>query len=93
MMLETKYRVALLSAFFVLSACSETANDNTPEPTPAALPAATYVGREACVDCHAEESKAWLGSHHDLAMQQADVQTVLGDFDDTMFEKDGVQSL
>ena len=92
MMLETKYRVALLSAFVLLSACSKPANDNTPESTPEPLPAATYVGKEACVDCHTEESKAWLGSHHDLAMQQADAQTVLGDFDDALFEKDGVRS-
>jgi Flp pilus assembly protein TadD len=91
-MLETKYRVALLSAFVLLSACSKPANDNTPETTPEPLPAATYVGKEACVDCHTEESKAWLGSHHDLAMQQADAQTVLGDFEDALFEKDGVRS-
>ncbi|MFA0231851.1 hypothetical protein AB4491_23130, partial [Vibrio sp. 10N.261.45.A7] len=27
----------------------------------------TYVGSEACVDCHSEEVKAWQGSHHDMA--------------------------
>ena len=92
-MSETKYRVALLCAFVLLSACSEPASDNTPETVPEPLPAATYVGREACIDCHAEQSKAWLGSHHDLAMQQANAQTVLGDFEDALYEKDGIKSL
>ena len=93
MMSVTKYRVALLSAFVLLSACSEPASDNTPAPIPEPLPAATYVGKETCVECHAEESKAWLGSHHDLAMQQANARTVLGDFADAVFEKDGIKSL
>ena len=74
----------------MLYACSEPASNNTPEPVP--LPDATYVGAAACVDCHAEETQAWLGSHHDLAMQPADAQTVLGDFDDANFEKDGISS-
>jgi Flp pilus assembly protein TadD len=42
--------------------------------------AATYVGREACAGCHADEARAWEGSDHDLAMQEASEKTVLGDF-------------
>ena len=30
--------------------------------------------------CHADAGKAWQGSHHQLAMQTANAQTVLGDF-------------
>ena len=45
-----------------------------------------YVGRESCVTCHAEEAAAHADSHHDLAMQPATPETVLGDFDDTTFE-------
>ncbi len=41
----------------------------------------TYVGRQACVGCHEREHDLWLGSHHDLAMQPADRNTVLGDFE------------
>lgn len=49
-----------------------------------------YVGRQACVNCHAEQDKLWQGSHHDLAMQEANQQTVLGDFRNVEFSKDGV---
>jgi tetratricopeptide (TPR) repeat protein len=60
---------------------------------------AEFVGRQACVECHPGETDRWSGSHHDLAMQPADPDTVLGDFDDatlthfgvtsTFFERDG----
>lgn len=38
-----------------------------------------------CFECHAEETRAWRGSHHDLAMQEATPETVLGDFNDVEF--------
>ena len=44
-----------------------------------------YVDDAACADCHAREHDAWSGSHHDLAMQEATVETVLGDFDGATF--------
>ena len=30
-----------------------------------------YVGVRSCEECHAEETRRWRGSHHDLAMQEA----------------------
>jgi predicted CXXCH cytochrome family protein len=51
---------------------------------------ANYVGRQACVSCHAEQDKLWQGSHHDLSMQEANQQTVLGDFRNVEFSKDGI---
>ena len=54
------------------------------------LSAAEYVGGQQCANCHADEATAWLGSHHDLAMQAADANTVLGDFDDSSFLYNGV---
>ena len=36
------------------------------------------------------ETLAWTGSHHDLAMQNADEVTVKGDFDDAEFTYAGV---
>ena len=53
---------------------------------------ATYVGREACAGCHPREHSLWRGSHHDLAMQVATEETVLGDFDDVTFTHFGVTS-
>jgi Flp pilus assembly protein TadD len=58
-----------------------------------ALPkSASYVGREACAACHARETKLWMGSHHDLAMQEANEETVLGDFGGAQFDYHGVIS-
>lgn len=56
------------------------------------LPPAHFVGRAACAGCHAEQERLWQGSHHDLAMQEATPQTVLGDFNHAEFSKDGVVS-
>jgi predicted CXXCH cytochrome family protein len=53
---------------------------------------ATYVGREACKDCHRKAYDAWTGSDHDLAMQEANESTVLADFNDATFEQFGVVS-
>jgi len=51
-----------------------------------------FVGSAQCADCHAEETKRWRGSHHDLAMAEADQATVLGDFNDVEFTAHGVTS-
>ncbi len=49
-----------------------------------------YVGEEACQACHSKEFQEWQGSHHDLAMQEANESTVLGDFNQIHFIKDGI---
>lgn len=54
--------------------------------------AATFVGGAVCATCHRAEAEAWSGSDHDLAMQEATAATVLGDFDDAVFEAYGVTS-
>ena len=56
------------------------------------ITAATFVGRQACVQCHAREVELWEDSHHDLAMQVADENTVLGDFDNATFTYNGITS-
>jgi len=58
----------------------------------AEVPEPTFVGRDACVECHALETELWTDSHHDLAMQLPTPETVLGDFDDALFEHQGVVS-
>lgn len=55
-------------------------------------PAAHYVGGQACARCHAGEYGAWQGSHHDLAMQEANEQTVLGDFAGATYSYAGITS-
>lgn len=58
--------------------------------TPPSPSMAAYVGADTCATCHAVETGLWRDSHHALAMQHADETTVLGDFNDATFDKDGV---
>jgi len=56
------------------------------------LKPAQYVKRQTCISCHEEQYTEWSGSHHDLAMQVASEQTVLGHFNDAPFTHFGVTS-
>jgi predicted CXXCH cytochrome family protein len=53
---------------------------------------ATFVGSETCAGCHRGEADLWRDSQHKHAMDHAAEKTVLGDFNDATFEKDGVRS-
>lgn len=60
-----------------------------------AIPAdrrAEYIGRKSCVDCHQQEHDAWHGSDHDLAMDYATPEFVLGDFNNAELEHFDVTS-
>jgi tetratricopeptide (TPR) repeat protein len=54
--------------------------------------AATFVGSQKCMDCHKKEFDKWQDSHHDHAMDEANENTVLGDFSSTVFEIHGATS-
>lgn len=54
--------------------------------------AADFVGTDACKACHADAYDNWQGSHHDLAMQLPNADTVLGDFDNATFSDGEVTS-
>lgn len=62
-----------------------------PEPSPASRHS-EYVGAKTCSQCHRDEFEAWTGSHHALAIQEANAQTVLGNFDNAIFKHYGVES-
>jgi len=49
----------------------------------------SYQGSSACRSCHAEAFAKWSGSQHERAMQVASDDTVLGNFEDARFTKDG----
>jgi len=49
-----------------------------------------YVGSETCVACHEDQAAAWTGSHHALAWTWPSPETVVADFDATVFEHDGM---
>ena len=85
--LMVRHYAASLATLLVATACGN------PEPrasTP--TPEATYVGRAVCAECHAGEASRWADSHHDLAMQEPNADTVLGDFAGATFDADGVST-
>jgi len=47
---------------------------------------------KSCVACHDQQHRDWQGSHHDLAMQHASKDTMLGDFNNTEFTANGITS-
>ena len=59
---------------------------------PASRPVATFVGGKKCMDCHQLEYDRWQNSHHDRAMEVANGETVLGDFNNAVAEFHGVTS-
>jgi len=61
-------------------------------PVAAPINAATYVGAAACKSCHDAAYDAWTGSHHALAMQQANDKTVLGNFANAKLSYAGITS-
>lgn len=52
--------------------------------------APTFVGSEACRDCHEDEARNWDRSHHAQAWMAPTSQSVKGDFDGTTFTHDGM---
>ena len=94
-------RLAVLLASVALAACSPgsgpaptptVAATATPTIAPLAMPAPEYVGRGACLGCHAEVAAAWGASQHAAALQPANIGTVLGDFTGATFTQGGVTS-
>jgi predicted CXXCH cytochrome family protein len=86
------YLFALMSlAGFMLSGCKNEIEE--PKPVNIEQPRkAEFVDRQLCIECHEEQYKEWLGSHHDLAMDVANEQTVIGDFNNATFTHQGVTS-
>ena len=68
----------LLTKFFLTGILLYTATANA------------FTGSAACEGCHVQEYKRWQGSHHDLAMQLPDPNTVLGNFDNASFTYNGI---
>lgn len=62
------------------------------QPKPAQLKDASFVDQKQCIGCHKQEHEEWQSSHHDLAMDVASNDTVLGDFDSSKFSAHGVTS-
>ena len=55
-------------------------------------PVGTFVGSKKCEACHRKTYEKWQNSHHDQAMDIANERTVLGDFNNAVFEIQGKAS-
>ena len=53
---------------------------------------AQMVDEQQCQGCHDAQVKDWQGSHHQLAMQAAEPQTILADFNNAAFKGEGENS-
>lgn len=49
-----------------------------------------FSGSDSCAGCHPQQHTLWRGSHHDLAIQEATIDSVLGDFNDARFAHRGI---
>jgi predicted CXXCH cytochrome family protein len=53
---------------------------------------AQFVGSETCAGCHKAQTELWQMSQHKHAMDHASAASVLGDFNDAVFDYNGVRS-
>lgn len=65
---------------------SKPAEQQPIKPQPVAMAPATLVDEQQCQGCHSTQVKDWQGSHHQLAMQAASAETMLGDFNNVTFK-------
>ena len=77
--LRPLFKGAILVLLAIPQGCdaSHTGNALNAETAPANT---EFVGSTTCGQCHQAEFNSWTGSHHQLAMDKATEQTVLGDF-------------
>ncbi|WMS43800.1 multiheme c-type cytochrome [Acuticoccus sp. MNP-M23] len=76
------YRIILLGLFVgLLAIIAGVAFDGVAQE----VPAARYVGSQACAGCHEDAARSWEGSHHALAWTDPSAATVVADFDGTSF--------
>lgn len=78
-------RTALVAALVILLSPAIYLLAGRHQAPPPEEPTARFVGSEACRDCHKTAYDKWRGSQHDLAMAEANEQSVLGDFNDAVF--------
>jgi predicted CXXCH cytochrome family protein len=79
-------RCATFCATLLLAGCDQ--GEPVVEASTSESPAhaVEFVGSQACAECHATESEKWLGSDHDRAMEEATVDSVLGQFDGSIIQ-------
>ncbi len=86
------YRPAHLLPLIIVLLLSGCGEDKPARTAAVSFAPATFVGSESCQGCHDAEYAGWQGSHHELAMQPANANTILGDFDDASFDYFGTET-
>ncbi|CAM3139719.1 multiheme c-type cytochrome [Vibrio diazotrophicus] len=76
----------------LLNSCPTFAQSSSTDTEIKPISVASYVGTDACIDCHIQETNAWKGSHHDMAMKHANDKSVRGNFDDQIYHHNGKQN-
>lgn len=82
----------LFAVTVAMLCCLELVGCSSKSTQPFDLSSARYVGSTTCLECHREQVDKHANSHHALAMQIANEQTVLGDFNDVEIEHFGILS-
>lgn len=85
------HAAGLIAVIIALSACN-TKSDQGKNSRQKDVISPEYVGRASCAKCHQMQYDLFQGSDHDMAMDIATEQTVLGDFNNTSFTHFGVTS-
>ena len=83
--------LVFLASIGALQLRAQTGTSPTPG-SPLSPASVAFVGSARCASCHQKEYRNWRDSQHAHAMEQARSDTVLGNFNDSTFEKDGVVS-
>ena len=87
----TRFAIALLGLGAILGIgfllAPKFGNQGSPpkQDRTASSEASAFVPNQTCAECHQQQFDDWTGSDHDLAMQPAAEQAVLGDFNDATF--------
>ena len=89
--LRSVFRIAPQIVFF-LTLFAAGCGQSQQSQAPGISGPATFVGSSSCQSCHEAEFHDWMGSHHELAMQVANADTVLGDFEDVNFDYFGTST-
>ena len=101
MLISGQYRIIITGTILILItgiiiACSKNRTDkqnmNTGSRGNVISIPYEFTGRETCKECHQKQFDLFQGSDHDMAMDIATGNTVLGNFNDVTFEQGGITS-
>ncbi len=82
-MKKIKNIIIIISKLFLLLSLVSLTNCSSSKKKQFSQSEATFVGSKTCTECHQKEYDDWMGSDHQLAMDTANANSVVGDFNNT----------